>query len=156
MITPKVQWLCDGDYPSVLLIDKTSFIRHWDKKMFMRTLKKRDHHGLVVCQQGIIVGYVIIRVVDSTIEIVRMAVHPDFRNRRAGFAMMNRVKSWLTNSKRDVIETTISEYNDSAHIWLRRQGFKATKVHKVENGDYYRFEYKDKSVTKQTCESKHI
>lgn len=140
---PRIRRMSSEDYSSVLTIDEASFLRVWDKNMLVSMVKKRDHHALVATQQGIPVGYVIFRTLEDSIEIIRLAVHPSFRGKGAAFCLMCRIKNWLgkSNGKRRRIDTIISEYNDSAHCWLRRQGFLATKVHKVEAGDYYQFEY---------------
>lgn len=149
-----VRWLNpDKDWSSVEEIDRHSFLQCWDQKALEATVKRKGYVAMVADHGGLVVGYTIYRLHARSIEIVRLAVHPAFRNKGAGRAIINKLKGRLTDREtkkraipRNKLEVYLSEWNETGHSWTAKMGFLATEVvsGKPLTGteeDLYHFEY---------------
>ena len=88
----------------------------------------RDRHNAarVLLIHGEVMGYVIERFHPDSVEILTMAVEPAFHRFGSGTVLMNNCKTRARHNpvKRRFIETTVSEENVSAQLFLQSCGFR--------------------------------
>lgn len=133
--------MASADFADAAEADKACFYKYWDKNRIKSVTRKKNHIAMVADYNGLVVGYMLYQINDDHMELIRMAVHPNFRNKGAGSAMIVKLKQRLKPDHRTRIVVILSQWIDQAHIWLRNRGFLATEVLHGEDDDFYQFEY---------------
>jgi ribosomal protein S18 acetylase RimI-like enzyme len=115
-----IRWMCGEDMAPVSAISKESGLDIPLKKM----VRSASLICIVAEQQGLIKGFAFYKLKKDKIEMVCLAV--DLKFRRCGFAteLVSRIVSKM-DSKRNVLETRVSEYNLEAQLFLKSLNFKA-------------------------------
>lgn len=138
----KIRWMRREDLPLAVEIMKSSGMEA-DQRRMERIVSKVSMVCMVAESEEKVAGilvYDIGRV--SKIKMVALAVREDLRRKGLGRELVGTVVSKL-NKRRNKLETSVSEYNLGAQLFLRAMGFKAVSV--VENEaepSEYRFLYK--------------
>ena len=96
---------------------------------------------------GRVVGHIVYRLRNNTIDLLRIATNPHFCRRGVGRSMVERLKAKLaTNGRRTRIETRVRETNLGAQHFLAACGLEAKQVLREwweDSGeDAYLFEYR--------------
>lgn len=134
------------DMPEVLEIESRSFQWPWDEEDFIRVLRNRTCIGKVVEIQEQVVAYEIYELRKHALDILSMAVHPDFRRQGLGAALIEQLMSKLHQDRRTRITGDVRERNLEAQCFLRSVGLRAVQVlrHHYDNTaeDCYRFAYR--------------
>ena len=132
--TPWVyRWMCSRDMPEVVKIEKQCFRNDaWNAAEFHR----RDNVGGVCCEpvSGEVVGYVVYRIKKQSLELVRIAVAPEYHRRGVGTVMVKKLYSKLAKGRTSVV-TEVPEQMLSMQLLLRSTGFKATRILKNSDPD---------------------
>ncbi len=152
---PHIRWMIRRDMHDVLAIDAASFPEPWDEEYFLRQLRCRDVIGMVAegpsptgAHDGPVLGSMVYRLHRERLELLRLAVHADHRNRGVGRAMLDKLIGKITSHRRTTIDLQVGESNLPAQLWLRACGFRATTVLRdayegsATTEDAYRFEYR--------------
>ncbi|CAK9098136.1 ParB domain-containing protein [Durusdinium trenchii] len=84
--------------------------------------------GMVASDGAQALGYMVYSLRKRFIEVHRMAVHPDYRNRGIGRMMIERIESKLHCIKRSRAVFVVRESNLEGQLFLKRNGYKATGI----------------------------
>lgn len=76
--------LVEEDLPAVLAIEETSFLSPWTRSSFLHELSGPHSQLTVAERHGEIVGYLCCWHVADEVQILDIAVHPDFRRQGIG------------------------------------------------------------------------
>jgi ribosomal-protein-alanine N-acetyltransferase len=113
--------------PSVLAIEGLSFEYPWKEEDFIRTLRQRECIGMAALYGDEFVGYMVYEIGKYRIELLNMAVHPNFRRMFAGSTMIERLVTRL-GLRRNRIEVCVRESNLTALNFFKSLGFMATGI----------------------------
>ena len=94
--------------------------------------------GNVIEINGKVVGFIFYELKNDKIKLVHLAVASEYRNQKIGESLIFNLISKL-NKKRNMIQTSVSEYNTVAQLFFRKMGFKAVEVIKESYEDSYVF-----------------
>lgn len=123
-----IRWILHRDTGVVQSIENVSFEFPWTEEEFIRVLRQRDCIGMV-CQIGDdVLGYMIYKLCKSKLELINFAVHPNYRRKGVGSAMVERLIAKLSYQRRNRIELLVMETNMPALMFFRSNGFEATRV----------------------------
>jgi ribosomal-protein-alanine N-acetyltransferase len=112
------------DVPAIVEIERACFPDPWDRlafereteNTFSRPLVARDAHGRIV-------GYIIYWIAGPEFHVLNVAVHPDFRNRGVGRALINRCIADAMSDHAEFVALEVRESNASARALYRSYGF---------------------------------
>lgn len=131
------RWFVSADLPEVLDIENKSFPIPWVEDDFRALMAKRNVIGIVArcnpieCRddEGPILGYALYELHDNYIEILTLAVHPDYQRRTVGRQLVQKLQSKLSAVKsRRRIEIRVPEECLGLQLLLRGCGFLATSI----------------------------
>jgi ribosomal-protein-alanine N-acetyltransferase len=128
--------------PEVLAIEHAGHGRPWREEEFLRVLRGRDCIGMVAERGEAVVGFMIYELHRDRIECLRLAVHPDWRRRGVGRALVQKLAGKLSAYRRNRLCWTASDGNLAGHLFLRACGARAVRVLRGASeggGDAYRF-----------------
>lgn len=133
-----VRWMIRGDMPRVLLIEQESFEFPWGEDDFLACLRQRNCVGMVaeignhsvVCPRGEIAGFMVYELHRHHMNLMSLAVAPEFRRLGIGGAMVAKLKAKLEQQRREAISTLIRERNLAAQLFFREQGFRTIGTHR--------------------------
>lgn len=81
--------LVEGDLPTVLAIEEASFSSPWSRASFVHELKN-PHSCLTVAEQdGDVIGYLCCWYIADEIQILDVAVHPEYRRKGIGEQLLH-------------------------------------------------------------------
>lgn len=125
----QIRWLIRRDMPDVLEIEKVSFQYPWSEEDFLVQLRQRNCIGMVAEAAGQkIVGYAVYELDKTTLRLLNLAVHPEYRRRQIGQQFMWKFMDKLASQRRSTIETIIRETNLTAQKFFSSCGFKCSNV----------------------------
>jgi [ribosomal protein S18]-alanine N-acetyltransferase len=115
------------DLGEVLSIEHQSFSNPWPESTFRGEIQNEGiSHPTVAVESatGAIIGYVMYWLVQDEVQINNVAVHPDFRRRHVGEAMMNRVleDARARGGRYAVLEVRLSNVA-ARDLYERKMGF---------------------------------
>lgn len=126
--TVHIRWLIRRDLQAVLDIESASFEYPWTEEEFINCLRQRDCIGMVAEYAEQVVGFMVYELQPTSIHVLSFAVHPDFRRKSVGSALMDKLFSKLVYQRRSRIQLEVRETNLSAQLFLKQLGFRATGV----------------------------
>lgn len=146
-----VRWMIKRDIEDILKIENHCFAYPWNIKDFSKILSKSECVGHVVEQKEKIIGYYVDAVAKSKLEILNLAVHPDFRRMGVGTLMVDNIKSRLSRLRFKYVSCNIREYNLDAQLFFKKNKFKYIKTFKnfyeETNEDSYLMSYRRERET---------
>lgn len=140
-----VRWMIRMDMPEVLRIENECYPQPWIEDDFIHILRQRNHIGMVVEEdQTKVVGFVIYSLDKTYNRIVNIAVDPTYQRQGIGSLILDKLKSKLCPSRRSKIILDVRESAMGCILFLKSQGFMATKVQRNLYGteDGYEMVYK--------------
>lgn len=114
--------------PEVLQIEQKSFECPWTEEDFCHCLLRRDCLGMIAEDCDKILGFTIYELHKTKIEILNIAVHPDWRRRNIGCQMVKKLIDKLSPYRKTKIVIKIRESNTSAQLFFREIGFRAIQT----------------------------
>jgi ribosomal-protein-alanine N-acetyltransferase len=123
-----IRWLIRRDLQAVLDIESASFEYPWTEDEFINCLRQRDCIGMVAECAEEVVGFMVYELQPTSIHVLSFAVHPEFRRKSVGSALMDKLFSKLAYQRRSRIQLEVRETNLSAQLFLKQLGFRATGV----------------------------
>ena len=123
-----IRWLIRRDMPVVLEIEKRSFRHPWTEEHFLSEVRRANVIGMVATHESMVAGYTIYAIHAKHIEILNLAVHPDYRRMNAGRTMLNMLKRKLTFRRRGEICLYVSEANLAGQLFFKANEFQAIEV----------------------------
>ena len=100
----------------------------WSEEDFIRCLRQRNCIGMVAEHEERVVGFMIYELHKTRLHVLNFAVHPDFRRRGVGEAMVQKLISKLSQQRRNRILLEVRETNLAAQLFFRTAGFRAISV----------------------------
>ncbi len=140
MNKPHVRWMIKRDMAEVMEIDRLShpLDEQWDEQAFLAELRQRNVIGMVAEQGDAVVGYFSYSLHKSHVQLIRMAVAPNYRRDGIGTRMMDKLASKLHSHKRNRLRVDVGDDNYGAHYFLKACGLEG----RVFDKETYRFVYR--------------
>lgn len=123
-----ISWMIRRDLPEVLKIEDESFKYPWDEQDFVSVLMQRNCIGMVAKFEDKIVGYMLYELHKTDLHVINFAVDYHMRRHKIGTAMVDKLKTKLSNQRRTKLIMEVADYNLGAQIFFQKQGFKAIGV----------------------------
>ena len=128
-----IRWMIRRDMPAVLEAESLSFDVAWSEEEFIRCLRQRNCIGMVAEEDDRVVGFMIYELHKTRLHILNFAVHPEYRQRGVGRAMVGKLIGKLSHDRRNRVVLEVRETNLDAQLFFKSNGFRAVSVLK----DYY-------------------
>lgn len=126
---PQIRWLIRRDMVEVLHQQATGFGKlGFSEDELIGMLRERNCIGMVAEFNGCVVGHMVYKLHPDRIVLVTLAVDPKWRLRGIGKAMLAKLEGKLSQTRRELVEVTVSERNLDAHRWLKKCGWPGTMV----------------------------
>ncbi len=127
-----LRWMTPRDVDELMQIEYSSFEDVWPADEFKRLLAKKPCVGFVAYQdaggpRSKIVGYMMYQMSKGGFELLKLAVHPDHRQRGVGKALADKPFHKLRTSYRSRVEVVVREKNVPAQKFFRTVGLRAEK-----------------------------
>ncbi len=123
-----IRWLIRRDMDTVLAIETEAFEFPWLEEDFIRCLRGRYTIGMVAEHEDRVVGFMIYELYKSRIHVLNFAVAADVCRRGVGSQMVAKLKSKLSEQRRQRLMLEVRESNLGAQLFFRRQGFRVVSV----------------------------
>jgi len=123
-----IRWMIRRDMPEVLAIENASFEFPWSEEDFIRCLRQRNCIGMVAEFDDRVVGFMIYELHKNRLHILNFSVEDEFRRRRVGSQMIEKLISKLSQQRRNRIMLEVRETNLQAQLFFRQNGFRAISV----------------------------
>ena len=123
-INESIRWLIRRDMEDVIQIDDAGYVDSWSESKFISTLRKKTVIG-VVATNGFnrTIGFCIYELQKTQIEILRMAVSPQWRRNGVASAMIQRLKDKVLNQKRCGLVCVVDGHSIFSQLCFRDNGF---------------------------------
>ena len=144
----RVCYITRESLPAVLDVERQAFGQWcWNEQDFILFLRQRNAIGMTAeLNNRVIVGHMLYLLHERCIELVNFVVHPKFQRAGVGTQMMGRLKCKLAAHRRNRLDGVVPDSLTWMHLFLRTQGFRATRVLRSyfedSNEDGYRFVYR--------------
>lgn len=140
-----IRWMIRRDMKEVLAIERESFEFPWFEEEFLRCLRQRNCIGMVAESGERVVGFMIYELRKTKLELLNLAVDPEFQLRNVGTQMINKLIGKLSPDRRTKIDVVVRERNLAAQLFFKATGFICTKTLKKmyddSSEDAYLMEY---------------
>ncbi|RUL89732.1 ribosomal protein S18-alanine N-acetyltransferase [Tautonia sociabilis] len=123
-----IRWMIRRDMPEVLAIEHASYEFPWCEEEFLRVLRQRNCIGMVAECGERVVGFMIYELHKTRLQVLNLAVSPEFRRMGVGRQMVAKLVGKLSSHRRTRISMTIRETNLSGQLYFRALDFRATEV----------------------------
>ncbi|MFP4082619.1 MAG: ribosomal protein S18-alanine N-acetyltransferase [Candidatus Aminicenantes bacterium] len=123
----------EKDLSSVCAIEKASFPNPWYKTTFIGEIHNRPiSFAYVIVHQraNIILGYVILWHIKEGFQISNIAIHPDFRRRGIGEAVMQEVMDRMRREEAKFVTLEVRLSNTAALNMYKKLGFEILGIRK--------------------------
>ena len=126
----------EEDIPFVYEIEKLSFPNPWHESTFRGEIQNRHisfPYVIVHSQEKKVIGYIIFWQVKDEVQINNIAIHPDFRRKGLGEAVMRKVLELVRRENAQFVFLEVRPSNAAAFSLYKKLGFKVLGIRK----DYY-------------------
>lgn len=136
------------DVPQIAELEKICFSDPWSEQSIVSELENPLSLWLVACDDGVIAGYVGSQSVMGWADMMNLAVHPDYRRRGVGEALVSALESGLSGNGVSVLTLEVRQSNENAIALYKKMGFEQVGVrpgyyrHPKENALILRKEWK--------------
>lgn len=121
----------EKDLPAVLAIERVSFPNPWHESTFRGEIQNRSiSFPCVMLKRGEdkVVGYIIYWKVGDEVQVNNIAVHPDYRRRGLGEALLRHVIKRAKDQGVNFISLEVRRSNLAAQSLYRKLGFEPLGV----------------------------
>jgi ribosomal protein S18 acetylase RimI-like enzyme len=115
-------------------------VEPWEADDFVRFLKWRHAIGRVALHEGFVQGYVLYLLGRHEVEIARLAVWPSQQRKGIGADLVRPLADRL-HGRRSQVVALVPDDRLPAQLFLRKLGFRATRIEAGDDQDHYRFVY---------------
>jgi ribosomal-protein-alanine N-acetyltransferase len=140
-----IRWMIRRDMAEVLLIESAQNDPPWNDEEILTCLRHKNVIGMVGEINDKVLAYMIYELYKDRLDVVRLAVHPEFLRRGVGSQMIDKLFGKLSSHRRTRIRMAVNERHLGAQLFLKARGFMAESVERAhfENGDAaYHFAYR--------------
>ena len=118
-----VSEMTENDLDGVIEIEKRSFTSPWTIKMFEETLRTPVAANFVIKINVEIFGYIMLYSVEDEAHIMNLAVHPDFRGKGYGSALIDHAVLYCARRNISEFYLEVRESNLNARHLYAKFGF---------------------------------
>ena len=140
-----IRWHVRRDMPEILQIEQGCFAYPWNEEDLLRCLRQRNCIGMVAEHGEKVVGFMIYELHRRRLEILNLAVHPQYHRHGVGAQMVGKLISKMSSHRRTAVAVCVRETSLPAQLFFRQQEFKAIRVlpgyYEDSGEDAYRFVY---------------
>ena len=136
-----VRFMLMRDLDDILYIENNSFEYPWTKKELISVLGKHKSFGFIIEHDGAVAGYVLAEHNKHHIEILNIATHNDYRRNGVATKLIDALKIHLAPGQSRYIYCYVNECNLQAQLFLRANGFIASKIIHDKYSEYDRDAY---------------
>ncbi|BDQ32652.1 ribosomal protein S18-alanine N-acetyltransferase [Pseudodesulfovibrio portus] len=114
----------------LMALEGKCFAYHWTQEQFLLGLERSAFQVLGIYRKGILAGYIAFSIIEDEMEILNLAVHPDFRRQGLGEKLLKesfRVCN-ENNVRKSFLDVKVS--NEPALGLYRKFGYKKIGVRK--------------------------
>lgn len=123
-----------SDVPAILEIQASNRqAAQWLQSVY-ENLEKSGEKGWVAEQNEVVVGFLVARTMAGDMEILNLAVHPNFHRRGIGRALLQCAISWAAEDRANHVFLEVRSSNTVAGKFYEANGFSQTGV----RPNYYR------------------
>lgn len=122
------RWMITRDMDEVMDIEDESFEYPWDVDDFIESLRHKNCIGMVATDNNNdnkVLGFMVYELHKHRIDLLDLAVSPEYWRRGIGTQMINKLKSKLSGEGMKRLSLVVSERNLRAHLFFRENGFRA-------------------------------
>lgn len=123
-----IRWMIRRDMPEVLAIEHASYEFPWCEEEFLRVLRQRNCIGMVAECGERVVGFMIYELHKSRLQVLNLAVAPEYRRMGVGRQMVAKLVGKLSSHRRTKILLQTRESNLPAQLYFRALDFRAVEV----------------------------
>lgn len=144
----RVVRLDESNTDQLIALEKLCFAYHWTPEQFRLGLRDGAYTVLGIFDNANLAGYIAFSLIEDEMEILNLAVHPDFRRQGLGTALLGRAfeicrEKGIAKSFLDVKESNQGALNLYAkfgytQIGVRKKYYPDTK----ENALLFRYDFK--------------
>lgn len=123
-INESIRWLIRRDMDDVIQIDDVGYVEPWSESKFISTLRKNSVIG-VVATNGFNrpIGFCLYKQQKTQVEILRMAVSPQWRRSGIASAMIDRLKEKIVNQRRCGLVCEVDGHSIFSQLCFCANGF---------------------------------
>ncbi len=128
--------MAEKDLPYVCAIERVSFPNPWHEMTFIGEIHNKSisfPYVVVHKKEERVIGYVIFWHVRDEIQISNIAIHPDFRRKGIGLAVMRQILELVKRERAKFISLEVRPSNSAALNLYKKLGFEILAIRK----DYY-------------------
>ena len=130
------RWMHPEDIPEILRIEVASFKHPWTEKDILCTMSHDSVVGMVVEIDDKIVGYMVYDKNEDFIDLMNIAVDPEYRHFEIGTMLVNKLISKVHNKRRELV-AKVWERNVVAQMFLKKLGFCVVEILREDwDGEY--------------------
>lgn len=137
-----------GDLGSVLEIERRSFEQPYSREILAQELKIKAAYLRVATHRKKIIGYIDFWLVHDEMELISIAVDPDFKRRRVGEALMQEMLRFAHVNGAKSIYLDVRRSNGGAQALYEKFGFIKVGVRRR----YYSDNQEDAIIMKKSFE----
>lgn len=143
-----VRHLGPSDLDDLVELERTCFDYHWTQDQFLMGLDRGAYVILGIRMDEQLVAYLAFSLIEDEMEILNLAVHPDFRKKRLGSALMDRAFAICRAKGIAKSFLDVKESNSPAIAMYQKYGYKQFGVRKryypdtKEDALLFRYDFK--------------
>jgi [ribosomal protein S18]-alanine N-acetyltransferase len=122
-----ISWLLHQDLNSVVDIESRTSRSPWRDMKIRNTLCQPNNIALAARCGDFVAGYIFYALRRKALEIVRLAVAPEYSRQGVGTMLINRLKRKLSNERRCRLFVEVDECNLAAQLFFKSNHFLAIK-----------------------------
>lgn len=115
----------ESHLPRILEIETLSFASPWSMNAFREEVKNPVSHLWAAFLSDRLQGYICFWLVDTEMQLVNIAVDPEFRNLGAGYALLTRMIETGLSERAESIWLEVRESNRIARTLYEKLGFES-------------------------------
>lgn len=144
----QVRLLEPSDLDDLVELERTCFAYHWTRDQFLIGLEQGGYIVLGIRIDGQLVAYMAFSLIADEMEILNLAVHPDYRKKRLGSALMDRAFAICRTKGVSKSFLDVKESNIPAIAMYRKYGYEQFGVRKryypdtKEDALLFRYDFK--------------
>jgi ribosomal-protein-alanine N-acetyltransferase len=137
-----------ADVQDLIELEKMCFAYHWTHDQFCLGLERGAFRVLGIQKGGRLAGYIAFSLIEDEMEILNLAVHPDFRRKRLAANLLDRAFEVCVKNKIAKSFLDVKASNSAALKLYRKYGYKQIGVRKKyypdtkEDALLFRYDFK--------------